>query len=121
MVSSQHTGTTASRTSGSLANKTGGVRLPTSALSSAITAGSGNASVISTGAPTRNGAASFAAPSTRYSSATNGNEPAPTYDVGENGWVRIRKVRHISGTFPVLHVTDKYLLGTPRGECSRAG
>ena len=109
-VSSQHTGTTASRTSGSLVNKTGGVRLPTSATSSAITAGSGNASVIGTGAPTRNSAASFAAPSSRYSSASNGNESTPTYDVGVSGWVRIRKVSHTCHPFPFLQVTDVYLL-----------
>lgn len=95
-ASSQRTSTTASTTNGSLANKTGGVRLHTSAMSSAITAGTGNASVAGTGAPTHNGAASSAALSSRFSSTTNGNEPTPTYDVGSSGWVRIRSVRHIN-------------------------
>jgi hypothetical protein len=91
----QHTSTVNNSATGSFANKTGGVHLPASMTSTAMTAGSGNVTAASaggTGAGSYNGAASSVAPSSRYSSTTTGNEAPPTYTLRETGWIAIPNV-----------------------------
>lgn len=107
----QHISTANNTATGSLANKTGGVHLPASMTSTAMTAGSGNVTAASTGgtgAGSYNGAASSIAPSSRYTSTTTGNEAPPTYTLRETGWIHLPNVRHINLFYSGMSLTHVF-------------